>query len=143
MKMTFELMLETLRERGYISLQIPEYDIDTRTGVSMSIDNAKPEDVVDMPDDWFMYVNGELPVIGKQTGFLHLTRKGYEANKDRLKEALKHAIKIGYDRTDGKGWIVFEKHAEKHFADMHKAVGRKRMYFKKMLAELDKAEKLI
>lgn len=140
MKMTFEQMT-SLTSRGYLGTQIPEFDIDThKMEYSMSIDNANPKDVVDMPDDWFMYSNGSSPLIGNQKGFLHLSRKGYEANKDRLKAAFLLAISQGWDRTNGRGWVAFEEEAEEFYSGLKKSCQKMRKNLKKKLIDLKKFE---
>lgn len=86
----------------------------------------KPEDtrtdLETVPDDWFCWLKSDLkPVVGAETGYAYFTRRGYEANKDKLKQALEAAIAQGIDRTDGGGWPAFERMAEEHFAKVEKA----------------------
>lgn len=112
-----------LASEGHLTLQIPECAI------------CFPGDpVVDMeeaPDEWFCVLKRDVPVLGKESGFLHLTRVGYEANKNALKAAFATACATGRDRTNGVGWPAFEKMAEEHFKKVEKATTKQ----KKLLAQ--------
>lgn len=85
-------------KKGYLSLQVPD----------IAIGYPQPP-MVDAPDEWFVVLTGERPVIGRETGFLYLSRKGYEANKKLLRDAID-----GNPR--GITWEQFESAAEAHFA---------------------------
>jgi hypothetical protein len=136
MKMSIDIMT-SLMARGYLTLQIPELDIDTFKGVSLSVDNDKH--TVEMPDDWFMRLRGSLPCAGRQQGFLFLSRKGYNANKSHLKSAFEKALNKGLDRTKGKGWVAFEEHVDNHFSTMSKAIKKKLASHRTAIAELTSA----
>lgn len=102
-----ESSLAYLAACGELTLQIP----------TMSIFIGEPpaqeeEDVVELPDEWFCFLRGYVPAV--RGGYLHFTRAGYEANKERLREAFE-GRDMQYDRTDGRGWPAFEEAAEAHF----------------------------
>lgn len=132
MKLSYETLTSGAK-CGYLSIHIP----------SLCVGGNPPNHIeVDMPDEWFMFVNaGPVPVVGKQEGFLYLTRKGYEDNKDRLRTAFELAIASGFDRTDGRGWVAFEEYVENHFTKLAKAIEKKRKYLNKLLVDLDEYEK--
>ena len=100
----------TLASEGRLTLQVPEWDI--VNGQCTRIDTEIA------PDEWFCRLKYYKPVVGKQEGFLFLTEKGFEANKDKLKIAFENSNL----RNGGKGkWHLFEEHAKDHFAKVKKA----------------------
>lgn len=89
--------ITSLAERGKCSLQVPDLYF-------------HEESLVEYPDEWFVqlkYDGGLRPVVGREQGCLHLSRIGYEANKD--------AIKNAFLRSGPVDWSDFERHAEMHF----------------------------
>jgi len=106
---------------GYLSLQIPEIAVRF---------NGGQDEVENIPDDWVCRLKScDRPAVGKESGFLYLTRKGYEANKPAIRAAFEQAIASGTDRTGGIGWPAFEQAAAFHFSE----VERRRA---KLIAEL-------
>ena len=79
----------SLASEGIITLQIP----------TLYIGNL-PNDIVDLPDNWFCKIKHPVrPCVGKEHGFLYLTRKGWAANKKILKKRLWHQnINAGHGR---------------------------------------------
>ena len=139
MKMSKQLLTYNV-STGYISLQIPELILDT-DNQTLILASGTMSDVIDMPDEWFMRKYGSKICIGKRTGVLYFSRKGYNANKDLLKTAFEEAIQRGHDRIDGKGWKLFEQKAEEFFSKLSKSVAREEKHFNKMLKELQDFKK--
>jgi len=131
--------ITALQGKGYVTLQIPQFSIDI--GPTPEPEVEPPEPQVELPADWFNVIkyvgNACRPCIGKENGFLFLTRKGYEANKERIRKAFEQAIAKGLDRTNGEGWLAFEKYAEKHFSEMEKTIEKEKNKFAKKVAELN------
>jgi hypothetical protein len=93
--------LTCLAAEGRLSLNIPWFD---------------DAHVIEIPDDWICRLSPILEIC-TVSGLLYYTRKGFAANKDKIKTAFEMYLETAvFDRTDGKTWLVFEKHAEEHFA---------------------------
>jgi len=92
-------IITTLPKQGYITLQIP--------GVAVTLDGSPLPGSEDLPDEWFTELkDGRRPAVGKEWGFLYLTRKGWEANRHRIKR----------DFTPNRGtWEDFEAYVDEHF----------------------------
>jgi hypothetical protein len=116
----FEGSITQLASEGYLTLQVPHCVVGEPT-----------PDTVEVPDEWLCELKSDVPVTGRQEGFLFLTRAGYEANKDAIKKAFEKACANGKDRTDGEGWAAFEKRAEEHFKHIEERC-------KKRIAKLEK-----
>ena len=101
----------SLASDGRMTLQVPEINF---------VISPNTMQTGDLPDSWFCYLKSDnRPCIGKQTGYLYLTREGYLANYDDLKLAFESSLAKGHhDRTNGVGWRAFENHAKAHFADV-------------------------
>lgn len=99
---------------GRLTLQVPTLNLDV---YGSDMQEVTLLNAVNLPDEWFCYLKYDAtPCIGKQSGFLYLTRKGYMANYDDLKLAFQSSIANGCsDRTNGVGWPAFEQHAKEHF----------------------------
>ena len=114
--------ITSLSSRGYITLQIPHYTI------------GNPEmkvETEEFPDNWFIFLHSnKTPAVGKELGFTYLTRVGWEANKDKIKEAYENAE---YPRGP---WAKFEAHAEEHFKKVEKATTGKIRLLEKKLKQL-------
>ena len=89
-------------EAGRKTLQIPDYEI-----------GEPQEPRVEMPDEWFCRLRNRIPAVGRQTGFLWLTRAGYAANRELLLSAYENSTT---GRGDGRR-ETFEQAALAHFAD--------------------------
>ena len=85
----------TLASEGYITLQIPMLHAGDVTAYES------------LPDDYFIRLKDFRPAVGNEHAGTYLTRKGYEALKDRLK--------ANFSTRRGGTWEEFESHAEKHF----------------------------
>lgn len=124
----------SLVAEGRLTLQVP----DTYVCLTKADRDAfDAEEIVEYPDDYFMYVTGSykpLPCVGKQQGFLYFTQKGYDALKDELRDAFTSS------RSRGQTWQDFEAYAEKHFADLEAATVKK---IKKVKRELKQYESFV
>lgn len=121
-----------LAASGHITLQVPD----------AYIGDPEPE-MEEAPDEWFMYVkcegNAHRPCVGKESGFLYLSRAGWEANKDRIKEvfeAYNEKMRREYPTHKWQTWADFEAHVEKHFDDMRKIIQRKIKTLESQAAQL-------
>lgn len=131
--------LISLAARGYMSIQVPEYDLDITAenghAVGVTSHVSDRADVVEYPDNWFIRVaNSGSIAVGKQSGHLHLSRRGWEANRDTLRLVFTAACGNGLDRTGGEGFPAFVRYAEKFFADIEKKTDRR---IQKLSRELD------
>ena len=91
---------------GYLGVQVAEI--------------AYGDDVeyVEAPDEWFIRLKDRRPAVGREDGFLFLTRIGWEANKEQMRQAFETAqFKRGT-------WEDFEKHVEDFFTDSKKRAAR-------------------
>lgn len=109
--------LTQLASEGYLTLQVPSSILSLEPNTKIETEEC--------PDEWFdmTKLSGYKRVRclpGHKCQYLFLSRKGYETNKDRLKEVFEKAITNpkGMDRTNGRGWIAFEEAAEKHFMEL-------------------------
>lgn len=121
--------ITALASEGRCTLQVPD--------VVISLDANPPlAQTEDVPDDWFVTLKYEgyklVPSVGNQGGFLFLSRKGYEANKAKLKKA------FASKRNRGNVWALFEEQAEKHFAEVEANTVKKLKKLKAQVAELER-----
>ena len=97
-----------LASEGRITLQVPPFVI------------GEISRMIDYPDEWFHYVkmireNCYRPVFGREQGYLHLTRAGWEANREALREAFESS-------PSTKTWQDFERYVETYFYNMGQAI---------------------
>lgn len=134
-----------LAGEGRLTLQVPEQDI--------SFGYVMPTERTEVPDDWFETLRHGYKIknpptefahpefstsmrrcFGKEQGFLHLTRKGFEANKEAIKEAWLNGGRYGVPTNQP--WEDFERYAEFHFANVDISTER---YRQSKIASLNKA----
>jgi len=110
--------ITSLASEGRMTLQIPQYDL----GSSDAIEE-------EVPDEWVVTLrNGSYPAVGKERGYLFLTRAGWFANQDKIQDAFEAAE---YNR--GNTWEDFEEYAIKHFQRIkHNTMHRIRLFEKKV-----------
>lgn len=114
--------ITSLSSRGYITLQIPHYTIGSP---GMKVETEE------IPDNWVVFLHSnKTPALGKEQGFTYLTRVGWEANKDKIKEAYENV------KCPRGPWIKFEEHAEQHFDHVKHATKRKIALLEKKLDQL-------
>lgn len=116
-----------LASRGHLTLQVPECAI-CKPGTNVEMEEA--------PDEWFCVLKHNcVPASGKESGFLYLTRAGYEANKDALRTAFESAIEEDWDKDWN--WPAFEKMAEAHFQKVEKAITKQKKLLEQKLNQLN------
>ena len=104
-----ESALFNLPASGYLTLQIPQIVISFGRP-------ADPEPVVELPEEWFTELTGNLP---SPRGFTHWTRAGYNANKEKIKAAFESA-----GRRRRGTWEDFERKAEEHFQKIETTIAK-------------------
>lgn len=113
MRLIAKQTLYNLPQSGYMTTQVPD--------VAVYIDGKGDYDEshlkhVECPDDWFIRIkhegNLELLSDNPRAGYLFWSRKGWEANKEQIKEAFSVAE---YPRGT---WEEFEKRTELHYAKL-------------------------
>lgn len=73
------------------------------------IDKYSMDDqTIDIPDDW----------IYQEDNKYYLTKKGWEMNKESIKNAYEKTLKYHPYTTEDNTWSVFESYAENHFKMM-------------------------
>ena len=99
--------IEQLASEGYITLQVPQYIIDTRLP-------PPPMPLETIPNDWIETLKSsqDRRCCGNESGFWFLTEKGWNAKKDDIKKAF-----INSQHPRG-SWTDFEVHATKHFKNV-------------------------
>jgi len=129
------LVMETIKDaiflltqRGYLTLQVPDlvYEFSGKIGKKTK---SQTENI---PDDWVCFLVDNIPVFKDTVQcFLFLTRKGYEANKEK--------IKVGFNTIQDRGyaWKDFEKYAKNHFAKIEKNLDKKKAQLRNKLKELE------
>ncbi len=110
--------ITSLASEGRMTLQIPQYDFVYSDVI-----------VEEVPDEWIVNLRDNLyPAVGKEQGYLFLTRAGWFANQDRIKDAFENA-----EFNRGNTWEDFEEYAKKHFQKVeHNTVRRIRLFERKI-----------
>jgi hypothetical protein len=103
-----------LPKQKKITLQIPSIEI-TKSGiVNVSFS--------DYPEDWFCNFKDGALAAGKEQGFVFWSEKGWEENKEKIKEAFENSTVIRNPHLD---WSDFEKYAKDHFKNVRRKTERK------------------
>ncbi len=110
----------TLAQEGRMTLQVP----------TCWYGEPAPK-LVDYPDDWFIHITGGRPALGREKGFLHLTRAGWEANKEDIRKAYE-----GSGDPEG-SWQEFEKFVEVEFVERKKALQKHRDNLRKKMKDAE------
>jgi hypothetical protein len=92
-----------------------------------------------LPAKWFMETKGWTPCLGKQRGFPHFTKAGWEANKAKIKELYEEAIQ-NPNMNRGETWKDFEEYAQMFFKAVESSLIRK---IKKLNNDLAQAKELL
>jgi len=122
-----------LSGEGRLTLQVPE----------CCTTNLTPLPTMEVPDDWFESLKQSYKIknpptefntpsesfsmrrcFGKEQGYLHLTRKGFEANKEAIKQAWLNGGRYGH--ATNRPWEDFERYAEFHFTNVELSTQRYR-----------------
>ena len=115
-----------LASEGYLTLQVQECCI------------GGTPNTLTLPDSWFCYIRADKsPCIGRQTGFLYLTEKGYLANKNHIKAAFLKALASGIARRGATSWQDFENHAAWHFSEVRSQLSKLVNKHTKTIAQLN------
>lgn len=117
----------SLSSSGYITLQVPDVVINFGGG------SLPPDD--DLPDEWFVRLTDGVP---SPQGFLHLSRKGWEANRDALWEAFSKA-NAHTQRFPGITRAQYEKEIREELKLREKQVAKKIAALEKKIARIKSA----
>lgn len=136
----FKDAITSLASRGHMDIQVPDVALagnaafhpDDQDDLAELVD-GEPTELV--PAEWFVELKGDAPVVGREVGFLHLTRAGWAANKAAIKQAF---LAAEFKRGDGT-WETFEKTVAEHFVKVEKATKRK---VKRLADQLDQLRKV-
>ena len=108
-----------MASEGRLTLQIPTLYI-----------GSLPNDIIDLPDEWFCILKGGRPCVGKEQGFLYLTYKGWIANRNDIKKAF---MASKYKRGT---WQDFKNHVKNDFKERHKKVQKQINYHQTKVNQL-------
>ena len=100
------------------------------------LNTIPPDKLKDYPNEWFIRVIGNMISLNK-SGFLALSRIGWEANKTMLQEEMQKAITEKLDNTSGGGWEIYEEYAEKTYQTIIKTTE------KVIRQQIEKTQKLV
>ncbi len=115
--------ITSLASEGRMTLQIPQVDLNPR-GFESSIK--------EVPDEWVVALkDGSYPAVGREQGYLYLTRAGWFANRDDIKDAFE-----GARFSRGNTWEDFEEYARKHFQKVEHNTMRRIRLFENKVKEL-------
>jgi len=123
-------IITSLASEGYLTLQVPQYDIIIKEGRAFAQSLTNAEGVEEHPDHWFIWLKNHRPAVGRETGFLILTREGWEANKEKIKEA--------FQASRGT-WQEFEQHAEDHLKEVEEKTKKHIRFLQKKIDDLNKS----
>ena len=119
--------LTMLAGEGRITLQVPEFSAGVTT-----------DEFEEIPNDWLhevRYAGGKLRVCcGKETGFIHFTRKGFEAMRERLRAAF---LGSGTAKIRREAWSEFERHAEDEFENIRQTTLKRIKLLRRQADELE------
>lgn len=126
MKMTIDNMLYYV-SLGKITFQVPQYSISIN---ERHIETKKNEFDNELPDEWFIELKGgsNVPVIGKQQGYLFISKIGYEQNKE---EILRRFVAAGGSVEE------LETEANKFYNKLEKSIHKKISQLQKDLNKLN------
>lgn len=113
----YEGAITQLAMSGHLTLQVPDQVI------------GKPvPGTIEVPDDWFVRLKDDRPVTNKrESGFLFLSRKGWEANKSAFVQIL----------GSGVVWKDLEAHAAEHFAMVERKTQRYLQQLREKIAAIE------
>ena len=106
---------------GKLTLQIPTYYV------------GSPPDFEELPDNWFISLKNDRPTTGRELGYTFLTREGYEANKDKIKDAF-----MSCQHRRGT-WEVFEMEVEEHFEKVKVQTKKRIAFLHKKIHQLERS----
>lgn len=132
-------VITTLAGEGRMSLQVPQYTVIVHNERAIAYDasQVKPDDVIDAPDEWFVYLRNNSPAVGKESGHLFLTRAGWDANRKEIREAF---LNSEFPRGT---WADFQDHVDMHFAEVKRNGNRRIKLLNDKVKQLKEALKKI
>ena len=113
---------------AHFTIQIPQISYNCTIDPAGGPPTFTEPTMVDIPDDWVILLRGNRPCVGKETGFLYFTRKGYNANLDEIKKIWE---------STGQEWAKFEEMVESHFKAVEKAANKFVLELKKKLMQAE------
>lgn len=88
--------------------------------------------LIDYPDEWFHVLEiGDKPRIGKKSGYVHLSRAGFQAFEPDLFAAFQQSNNASFPT-----WDLYKAALEAHFAQVEKARLKLIAKYEKILEEL-------
>lgn len=118
--------ISMLSSEGRITLQVPNR--------ALRLPGQPEAEYEEVPDEWLITLKDGRPAAGKESGFLFLTRKGWDANKVKIKEVFS---KAKFQRGT---WEEFEAHAEEHFTKVKKRLDKEIKRCEQRLVQLKSLE---
>ena len=110
--------ITALASEGRLTLQIPELAIG-------------PYSVSEASNDWFVRASYGCPTVGRERGFLFLSRKGWAINKPKIKAAFESS-------KDQRGtWDEFEQFATDFHKSLDAARNKKIAALRKKISDLE------
>jgi len=127
-------VITSLASEGRLTLQVPQYDIIIKEGRAFFAQSLTcAEGAKEHPDEWFVWLKNSRPAIGRESGFLFLTRKGWEANKEEIKKAFEAS------KTKRGTWKEFEDHAEYHLKEVEEKTQKHIRFLQKKIDVLNES----
>lgn len=142
---------------GKLSVQVPDLTLDMgaegRLTLRSSIPpanenlNADPnfgigprDEILDLPDDYFMRVRNNLLTVGREQGFLFISPKGYEALKPMLRDVFTALEQLPDAQFRARGtWTDFERAVEKFHVDVKQATRKRAVMLQRKAGEVNQA----
>lgn len=107
----------TMVKEGRVTLQVPEWEIVPNKPAGTMLAQGVTNNGVSYPDDYFMHTKiigynrkvgcRQRAAVGREEGFLHMTRTGYNYFKAELK--------ANWSQMRGSTWQDFDDAAEQFF----------------------------
>lgn len=115
---------------GRNTLQVPEAEVVFQQGRPVMVPSQNQRE--NYPDDYFMNYNsdGNRPCVGKEQGFLFLTRKGYAFFREEIKKARVNSMR----NTDIES---LDQHAEEFFESIERSINKYRLNLQKKLDQIN------
>lgn len=130
MNINLSTVITLAGREGRNTLQVPEAEVIFQQGRPVMIPSQNQRE--NYPDDYFMDFNSDAnrPCIGKEQGFLFLTRKGYAFFREEIKKARVNSIR----HTDIES---LDQHAEEFFNSIERSINKHRVNLQKKLDQLN------
>ena len=96
-------------------------------------------DVIDVPAEWFMLTTSGRASVGKESGFMMVSPKGWAANKDAIEKAFKSYSGFMSDSRKKMDWDEFVALVEAQFRSWEMGNKRHKKELEKKIDNLKKA----